>query len=109
MSGIPMSGVAQTCAPCPEPAKKLRTPYHLEVILDAPDQARVVLWKGDKFVEMVAEIDPADLDDDALDSMGRLKPELIWDTLEECREMLLETREIEVHLPKKTDIFGARY
>jgi hypothetical protein len=105
-----MSGLAQTCAPCPElPAKKRYTPYHLEVILDAPDQARVVLWKGDKFVEMVAEIDTADLDDDVLDSMGRLKPELIWDTLEECREMLSETREMEVRLPKKTDIFGARY
>jgi hypothetical protein len=103
-------GFSQMCAPCPEPVKKRRTPYHLEVSLVSPDQAQIWLWKGDKVEELVAEIDPADLDDENdLDSLGRLNPDVIWGTLEECREMLSDTREIEVRLPKKTDIFAARY
>jgi hypothetical protein len=99
------------CPPCPDvEVKKKRTHYHLEVVLGAPDQARVDLWKGDKWVETVADIDPADLDDETdVDSLGRVKPEIIWETLEQCQEMLMDTRDMEVRLPKKNDIFGARY
>jgi hypothetical protein len=105
-----MGEPVKECPPCSEPVRKKRTPYHLEVSLVAPDQAQVFLWKGDKFIEMVAEIDPADLDDETdVDSLGRIKPDVIWDTLEMVKDMLSETREIEVRLPKKTDIFAARY
>jgi len=110
---VPMGGSMVSpsvmCPPCPEvEVKKKYTPYHLEVVLGAPDQAVIHLWKGDNWVETVAEIDPADLDDDSdVDSLGRVKPDVIWETLENVKEMLLETRDMEVRLPKKNVVFGA--
>ena len=112
---VPMVGGAVSpsavCPPCPEvEVKKRRSPYRLEVTLVAPDQAVIDLWKNDKWVETVGEIDPADLDDGTdVDYLGRIKPDVIWKTLENMQEMLSETRDIDVRLPKKTVIFGAKY
>ena len=106
----PIAAPVASGMPCEDisvPAR--RTPFHLAVSLVAPDHAIVDLWKGDKFVQTVSEVDAADLLDGDLDAQGRISPRVIWDVLGEAKQMLKETEHRDVRLPGKSDVYGANY
>lgn len=105
-NGTRLSGIGKPS----KPSKRLKPiKYNLTVTLVAPDQAKIDLWRGDRFVEMVAEVDPADLEETDFDFMGRLKPSVIWGALQTARQYLLETRGIVPVTPSKHKVFQADY
>lgn len=105
-NGTRLSGMKKSS----KSAKRLKPiKYSLTVTLVAPDQVKIDLWRGDKFVEMIAEVDPAELEETAFDFMGRLKPSVIWGALQTAKQYLHETRGIVPVMPSKHKIFQADY
>jgi len=105
--GSRLSGLGSSIS---RPAHRLKSSgYSLQVTMVSPDQVKIDLWKGDKFIEMVAEVDPADLDESAFDFAGRLKPSVIWGALQTAKQYMQETRGIVPDVPAKHTIYQADY
>jgi len=83
--------------------------YSLSVSMGAPDHMVIDLLRDGQFARKVGEIDAANSPAGALDVMGRLRPEAVWDRLGQAKQNLAETEGISASLPGRFDIAGANY